>query len=108
MRVLVTIVAALAALLAGAQAAGACSCVGGDPRDRLSGARAAFVGTVTEERTGPVARRTYRLTVDQAIKGELPDVIEVSTNGLSSCGIDLTVGQRVGLLLYRETGPYEV
>jgi hypothetical protein len=108
MRLLVALLAALAALLTGAASAAACSCVGGDPRDRLSEARAALVGTVTEERGDPVGVRTYRLSVDETVKGELPEVIEISTDGRSSCGIDLDVGQRVGILLRRASGPYEV
>ena len=108
MRLLVTLLTAFAALLAGAGSAGACSCVGGDPRDRLSEARAALIGTVTEERGDPVAERTYRLTVEETVKGRLPETIEISTDGRSSCGIDLEAGQRVGLLLRRASGPYEV
>jgi hypothetical protein len=68
MRLLVTLIVALAALVIGAGPAGACSCVGGDPRDRLSTARAAFVGTVTEARADSSGTRTYRLTVDKTFK----------------------------------------
>ena len=108
MRLLVTLIVALAALVVGAGPAGACSCVGGGPRDRLSTARAAFVGTVTEARADSSGTRTYRLTVDKTFKGDLPQRIEVSTDGQSSCRNDLHVGQRVGLLLRRASGPYEV
>lgn len=108
MRPLLALATVLTALLVGASTAGACSCVGGDPRDQLSGARAAFVGTVTGERRTSALRRTYRLTVEKTFKGALPASVEVFSDGGSSCGIDLEVGQRVGLLLRSAAGPYEV
>ena len=108
MRVLLTLLAAVAVMLAGAATAGACSCVGGDPRDRLSEARAAFVGTVIEARETGEGRRTYRMTVEEAFKGDLPAIVEVSSDGRSTCGIDLALGQRTGLLLRRAAPPYEV
>ena len=108
MRLLLTLLAALAAMLAGAATAGACSCVGGDPRDRLSDARAAFVGTVTEARSTGEGRRTYAMTVERTFKGRLPATIAVSSDGRSSCALDLAVGQRVGLLLREDESPYEV
>lgn len=107
MRLLIAALVALAVLLVTSSSATACSCVGGDPRDRLSQARAAFVGTVTGEREGGT-RRTYRLTVEKSYKGDLPARVEVSSDARSSCGIELAVGQRVGLLLRRTAPPYEV
>ena len=108
MRLLLTLLVASAALLVSAATAGACSCVGGDPRDRLSQARAAFVGTVTEASVTGEGRRTFRMTVERTFKGRLPERIAVSSDGRSSCGIDLDVGQRVGLLLRQTETPYEV
>lgn len=107
MRLLIALAAALAASLVGATSTAACSCVGGDPRDRLSEAPAAFVGTVTQK-TGGDVRPTYRMTVERVFKGDLAATIELTSDERSTCGVGLAVGQRVGVLLRRATPPYEV
>ena len=91
MRLAIALLTAVAVVLAWAASAGACSCVGGDPRDRLSEARAAFVGTVAEERIG-ARRRTYRLAVEKAYKGDVPETVEVTADPTSSCAVDFAVG----------------
>ncbi len=54
------------------------------------------------------SRRIYSMTVERTFKGRLPTTVRVSFDGRSSCGIELAVGQRVGLLLRRSKPPYEV
>lgn len=108
MRWLAALILAIAALLVQAVGAGACSCALGDPRDRLSEARAAFVGRVLESRDGSGGVRIHRLAIEEVYKGSLPDTVEVRSDERSSCAVSLRVGQRVGLLLRDEAAPYDV
>ena len=92
-----------------AATAGACSCAGGDPRVRLSGAEAAFVGTVTSKRrvSGSATTRLfdYVFSVEESYKGSLGATVSVRMSGDDgTCGLDLREGARVGLLLREDGG----
>lgn len=97
-----------AALAARVEPAQACSCALGDPRAALARADAAFVGTLLERREPPSLRSstvtvTLVFRVERAVKGRLGRTVEVRTAaGGASCGIELEVGQRIGLLLDRD------
>lgn len=98
----------VAALAVPVSTAGACSCVGGDPRAALSRADAAFVGTVISRREVPGAgwprAVEYVFAVETSYKGALGDTVAVRTSdNEASCGLSLRDGERTGLLL-REQG----
>ena len=61
-----------------------------------------MIGTVLERTvSGPSAR--YRFRVEQIYKGDVEERAEVvSASDGASCGLDLAVGDRVGLLLTRD------
>ena len=113
MRFFALCVAALAAVAATAEPAGACSCVRQDPRTSLAHSDAAFVGTLLErrERPGPIRSSADPVTlvfkVERSVKGNLPATVEVTTAAHgASCGIEAEVGQRIGLFLRRERGAW--
>jgi len=99
------------------QAAKACSCAMGDPRDTFAGADGAFVGTFLESHpvepnpTNSGADTIYTFTLDEAYKGELGepgDLVEVHAplTG-TSCGIEAQEGVDYGLFLYlRDDGKW--
>lgn len=106
-----------AATLAGAitvvqaPAAQACSCAARDTGRALAGADGAFVGTLTQrddphrdaEVVSSMRPVVHHFEVEQAVKGELDDRIEVvSAASGASCGIEASIGDRVGLLLERD------
>lgn len=99
---------ALATLAYGVEPAAACSCALGDPRTRLQAADAAFVGTFVEKREPPEIRTSaddavYVFRVERTVKGTLPATVEIlSPVSGASCGLEVPVGERVGLLLRRE------
>lgn len=84
--------------------AAACSCRPVDLERDLPRADGAFVGTVLERRaTEASVRLLFR--VEQAYKGDIDGRIEVATaRGGAACGLELAVGERVGLLLDRDGG----
>lgn len=105
--------AAAAALLFGLESAEACSCVRLDARQGLSEADAAFVGTLVARRQalpprpGGVSSSAdpdiFTFRVDKAIKGDLGQEIEVwSARSGASCGLEVAIGQQIGLLLRRD------
>jgi hypothetical protein len=59
------------------------------------------------ERHSSAAERRYLLRVEQVYKGDINNRIEVVTaaNG-AACGLELAIGQRVGLLLDRSGGAW--
>jgi hypothetical protein len=92
----------LVAGLALAADASACSCLPVDLARDLPRADGAFVGTVLERRTTE-ASVLLLFRVEQAYKGDIDARIEVETaRDGASCGLDLPVGERVGLLLERD------
>ena len=79
--------------------AAACSCRPVDLERDLPRADGAFVGTVLERRETE-ASVLLLFRVEQVYKGEIDGRIEVATaRGGAACGLDLPVGERVGLLL---------
>jgi hypothetical protein len=96
--------AALAVVsLAFAADAYACSCLPVDLERDLPRADAAMIGTVLERRTTETTR-VYLFRVEQVYRGELDGSrVEVETpRDGAACGLELAVGQRVGLLLDRQ------
>jgi hypothetical protein len=88
--------------LAFAADAYACSCLRVNLERDLPRADAAMIGTVLERRTSERSR-VYLLRLEQVYKGELENRVEVVTaRGGAACGLELAVGQRVGLLLERD------
>ncbi|MGH2629535.1 MAG: hypothetical protein ACRDHI_03100 [Actinomycetota bacterium] len=81
--------------------ASACSCAGGNPRDRLQEAGAAFIGRLLDV-DGDVQTARYTFAVDEAIKGSFAETltIEASGNG-ASCGFEVETDRPVGILLHR-------
>jgi hypothetical protein len=57
------------------------------------------------ERHSSAAERRYLLRVEQVYKGDINNRVEIVTaaNG-AACGLELAIGQRVGLLLDRSGG----
>jgi hypothetical protein len=84
----------------------ACSCLQPNLVRDLPRADGAFVGTVLERH---VERQTaiYLFRVEQVYKGEIENRVEVVTpsNG-AACGLEIGVGQRMGLLLTRGGGEW--
>jgi hypothetical protein len=103
MRVVV-VIAALS--LAFAADAFACSCLRVDLVRDLPRADGAFVGTVLERKVER-QQAVYLFRVEQVYKGDIENRIEVASAGNSAaCGLELTVDQRIGLLLTREGGKW--
>jgi hypothetical protein len=98
----------LAALAYGVEPAAACSCALGDARTRLARADGAFVGTFVEKREPAQAESSaddaiYVFRVEQTVKGSLPETLEVvSPVSGASCGLEISPGDRIGLLLRRD------
>ena len=95
-------VAAIATTLVFAGEALACSCLVGDPRDMLERSAGAFTGTLVERVVeGEEALHTF--SVDHAVKGSLGTTVQVrSHRDGATCGLEIALGQRVGLFLDRE------
>jgi len=84
--------------------ASACSCLPVDLARDLPRADGAFVGTVLE-RTDREATSTLLFRVEQVYKGEIENRVEVETaRGGAACGLEVPVGERIGLLLERDGG----
>jgi hypothetical protein len=80
----------------------ACTCAPVDLARDLPRADGAFVGTVLERReTEASVNLLFR--VEQVYKGDISNRVEVETSrDGATCGLELPVGERVGLLLDRE------
>ncbi|MEO8423334.1 MAG: hypothetical protein ABI595_05410 [Actinomycetota bacterium] len=87
-------------VVAAAQAAHACSCAPGDPRDALHGADGAFVGTLVERTEVDDQTSIFTFEVETAVKGALGVEVDVrsASNG-AACGLEVGFGQRIGLFL---------
>ncbi|MFN2587737.1 MAG: hypothetical protein ABR613_06450 [Actinomycetota bacterium] len=92
------------------QAAKACSCAYGDPRDMFEAADGAFVGTFVESHpvepdpTSSDADTVYTFVLDEEHKGELGEpggTVEVHAplSG-ASCGLEVRPGRQYGIFLY--------
>ena len=80
----------------------ACSCRPVDLQRDLPTADGAFIGTVLE-RSVSGRTATYRFRVEQVYKGDVENRAEVVTPASgAACGLELAVGDRVGLLLERD------
>ena len=108
----------LGVLLSLTTPAQACSCAGGgDPRERLEQAAAAFIGRAVSQPSpsptpvhtadavsGSYGRRNdIRFTVDEDFKSNLADEITVF-GAASPCGFGAPVGKTVAMYLYRDNG----
>ena len=82
--------------------ASACSCAPVDLERDLPLADGAMIGTVLERQvSGDTA--TYLFRVEQVYRGDVESRAEVVTPASgASCGLELAVGDRVGLLLERD------
>jgi hypothetical protein len=88
--------------LVGAAEAYACSCAPVELERDLPAADAAIIGSVLE-RSVSGGTATYLFRVEQVYKGEVDSRAEVQTPASgAACGLELAVGDRVGLLLTRE------
>jgi hypothetical protein len=80
----------------------ACSCRPVDLQRDLPVADGAIIGAVLE-RSVSGSTATYLFRVEQVYKGEIENRVEVVTPvGGAACGLELAVGDRVGLLLTRD------
>ncbi len=103
MRFMAAILVVLAAVLAArVDTARACSCVQPDPRTMLPQVDGAFVGKLVRRRDVGAGRSLFTFAVERSVKGGIGRTIEVASasNG-AACGIEATVGQRIGLMLER-------
>jgi hypothetical protein len=79
----------------------ACSCRPVDLQRDLHKADGAIIGTVLDRRTTE-ASVLLLFRVEQTYKGDIDNRVEVETSrDGASCGLELPVGERVGLLLDR-------
>jgi hypothetical protein len=96
-------VAVVAAGLVLAAQASACTCLPVNLERDLPRADGAFVGTVLAASPRGDDEAVYRFRVEQVYKGDIENRIDVvSTRDSAACGLELPVGERVGLLLDRE------
>ncbi|HEU0246361.1 MAG TPA: hypothetical protein VFR38_04675, partial [Gaiellaceae bacterium] len=83
----------------------ACSCVPPDPWSFLKQADGAFVGRLVSRREAGDGRAVLTFRVEREVKGKIGDTVEVTTaNNGAACGIETSVGHRIGLFLAREGG----
>ncbi|MGH3137971.1 MAG: hypothetical protein ACRDPV_15915 [Gaiellaceae bacterium] len=93
----------VASLAAAVEPARACSCIPPDPRSYLEKADGAFVGRLVSRREADQGRAVLTFSVERAVKGKIGDTVEVTTaNNGAACGIETSVGRRIGLFLMRE------
>ena len=85
----------------------ACSCLQPDPWIYLQESDGAFVGRLVGSRDVGSGRVVLTFDVERALKGRIGSTVEVRTvAGGSTCGIEASVGERVGLFLMREGGAW--
>lgn len=111
---LVVVAAAVAfGVIVTAAPVAACSCAGPlpDPMAAVAAADGAFVGTLVdvddpggfEEIVSSGRDVRHRFDVEGVAKGEIgPSVVVVAAAEGASCGIEVAIGQRAGLLLTRD------
>ncbi len=101
MRVAVVVATAVLSLAVSADAF-ACSCLRPDLVRDLPRADGAFIGTLLE-RDDREATSTLLFRVEQVYKGDIENRVEVETaRGGAACGVEVPVGERIGLLLMRD------
>ncbi|HWL48730.1 MAG TPA: hypothetical protein VNT92_02550 [Acidimicrobiia bacterium] len=98
----------------GALPARGCSCMAPDPYAGLVEADGAFVGALVsvDRDLGPVYDSStlvdFQFEVEAALKGDIGETIVVkSAVEGASCGFEVPVGQRVGILLHRIGGEWQ-
>ncbi len=97
----------LATLAAAVEPARACSRVPPDPWSYLERADGAFVGRLVSRRESGQGRAVLVFSVERALKGKIGDTVEVETvSSGAACGIETSVGRRIGLFLMREGGKW--
>jgi len=105
---------AFGVLIQGTLPAHGCSCAAPNPYAGLAEADGAFVGTLVEvdrsmlpiTNTGQLI--DFHFTVEAALKGDIGETVLVkSAADGAACGIEVPVGTRAGLLLYRSDGQWE-
>ena len=97
------VVLTVASLAAAVEPARACSCIPPDPWSYLAKADGAFVGRLVSRRETGDGRASLLFNVERAVKGKIGDTVEVETaNNGAACGIETSVGRRIGLFLVRE------
>ena len=112
--VLAVLLAGAGLLVVEAGPALACSCRAGVPvEDSLSESDAAFVGVFTG-RDDPLAQADLissgravvnHFQVERSVKGDIGERVDVKAAASgASCGLELDVGERTGLLLRRDAG----
>jgi hypothetical protein len=100
---LCVVVLALASLAGGVDSARACSCAQPDPWTHLREFDGAFVGRLVARREVGGGMAVLTFDVERALKGAIGGTVDVRTRSSgASCGIEASVGQRVGLFLRRE------
>jgi hypothetical protein len=98
-------VVVVAALAAAVEPARACSCIPPDPWTFLKQADGAFVGRLTGREDIGEGRARLTFSVERAVKGQIGASVDVVTaNNGAACGIETSVGQRIGLFVAREDG----
>ena len=102
------VVAAVAVVATTATPAHACSCAMPDPRSLLAQTEGAFVGRLVARRDLGDRRATFTFRVERRIKGTIGSTVDVesASNG-AACGLETTVGDRIGLFLEREAGRWK-
>jgi hypothetical protein len=116
MRGVLLVVIVLGGGLAVAEPVAACTLVPSltpvEPRALVADADAAFVGTLVDIRaknppaTSSLGPYVFTFRVEERIKGDLPDEVEVVAASGASCGIDGPVGRRTGLILTGAPGAW--
>jgi hypothetical protein len=97
----------LAGLAGSVDSARACSCAPPDPWTFLQRSDGAFVGRLVERRDADNSQVVLTFSVERAIKGAIGGTVEVRTNSSgASCGVEVPVGERIGLFLEREAGSW--
>jgi hypothetical protein len=100
---LCVVVLVVASLAAAVEPARACSCIPPDPWSYLEKADEAFVGRLVSRREADQGRAVLTFDVERAVKGKIGSTVEVTTaNNGAACGIETSVGRRIGLFLVRE------
>jgi hypothetical protein len=102
----VVVLVVAATLAAGVESARACSCALPDARTALARSDGAFVGRLESRReSGQEAMLVF--SVERALKGSIGRTVTVVTPASgASCGIELTLGTRAGLVLDRAGGAW--
>ncbi len=99
------VVATAAVVAASATPAHACSCAMPDPRSLLAQTDGAFVGRLIERRDVGDGRAIFTFRVERRVKGAMESTVDVesASNG-AACGLETTIGARIGLFLERRAG----